>query len=187
MQPFSPRLGAYRRILRRELLPVLPYHDDHLINDETLVIHMRSGDVFGDDLSEIPKGYIQPPLSYYLEIINKFGIKDIVIVTDNLRNPCIKQLKELMPDLKIQTSNLLDDMSTIMSARNLIVGQSSFSLCLGLASDKIKRIFIPQFDITNWFFPREDILRQIYTDTFLILVSPDLSFKIWILRSISSK
>ncbi len=43
MQPFSPRLGAYRRILRRELLPVLPYHDDHLINDETLVIHMRSG------------------------------------------------------------------------------------------------------------------------------------------------
>ena len=79
MQPFSPRLGDYRRILRRELLPVLPYHDDHLINDETLVIHMRSGDVFGDDLSEIPKGYIQPPLSYYLEIINKFGFKDIVI------------------------------------------------------------------------------------------------------------
>ena len=153
MQPFSPRLGDYRRILRRELLPVLPYYNDHLINDETLVIHMRSGDVFGDDLSEIPKGYIQPPLSYYLEIINKFGFKDIVIVTEkDLRNPCINQLKELMPNTKIQTSNLLDDMSTMMSARNLIVGQSSFSLCLGLASDKIKRIFIPQFDITNWFF-----------------------------------
>ena len=102
---------------------------------------------------KFPKDNIQPPLSYYLEIINKFGFKDIVIVTEkDLRNPCIKQLKELMPDLKIQTSNLLDDMSTIMSARNLIVGQSSFSLCLGLASDKIKRIFIPQFDITNWFF-----------------------------------
>jgi hypothetical protein len=56
MQTFSPLLGDYRRILRRELLPVLTYHDDHLINDETLVIHMRSGDVFGDDLSEIPKG-----------------------------------------------------------------------------------------------------------------------------------
>ena len=79
MQPFSPRLGDYRRILRRELLPVLPYHDDHLINDETLVIHMRSGDVFGDDLSEITKVYIQHTLSYYLEIINKFGFKDIVI------------------------------------------------------------------------------------------------------------
>ena len=102
---------------------------------------------------KFPKDNIQPPLSYYLEIINKFGFKDIVIVTEkDLRNPCIKQLKELMPDLKIQTSNLLDDMSTIMSARNLIVGQSSFSLCVGLASDKIKRIFIPQFDITNWFF-----------------------------------
>ena len=118
----------------------------------------------GNYCRKFPKDNIQPPLSYYLEIINKFGFKDIVIVTEkDLRNPCIKQLKEIMPDLKIQTSNLLDDMSTIMSARNLIVGQSSFSLCLGLASDKIKRIFIPQFDITNWFFhSRGHIAPNIY-------------------------
>jgi hypothetical protein len=153
MQPFSPRLGDYRRILRRELLPVLPHYDDPHINDDTLVIHIRSGDVFGDDPSEIPKGYIQPPLSYYLEIINKFGFKDIVVVTEkDLRNPCIKQLKALIPDIKIQTADLINDMSTIMSAKNLIVGQSSFSLCLGLASDKLKRMFIPQFEITNWFY-----------------------------------
>jgi hypothetical protein len=118
-----------------------------------LVIHIRSGDVFWEDLTRLHKGYIQPPLSFYLEIINKFNLKDIVIVTqDDFKNPCINELKRLMPDIRIQTSNILDDISTIISARNLVIAHSSFSLCLGLASDKLKRMFIPQFDITNKFY-----------------------------------
>jgi hypothetical protein len=151
--PYSPGLADYRNVLRKELLSIIPHHSDDTINEETLVIHIRSGDVFGDNLTTLHKGYIQPPLSFYLEIINRYGFKDIVIVTEkDLKNPCINQLRKIIPDIRIQTSDLPTDISTIMSARNLVVGHSSFSLCLGLASDKLKRMFIPQFDITKFFY-----------------------------------
>jgi hypothetical protein len=156
--PFSPDLADYRQVLRQELFPIIPRRADDLIKDDTLVIHMRSGDVFGEDLTKlhegyIHEGYIQPPFSFYLEIINKFGFKDIVIVTQNdFQNPCINEMKRLLPDIRIQASDLLDDISTIMSARNLVTAHSTFSLCLGLASDKLKRMFIPQFDITNKYY-----------------------------------
>ena len=150
--PFSPDLADYRQVLRQELFPIIPRRADDLIKDDTLVIHMRSGDVFGE-VRSFTKGYIQPPLSFYLEIINKFSFKDIVIVTQNdFQNPCINEMKRLLPDIRIQASDLLDDISTIMSARNLVTAHSTFSLCLGPASDKLKRMFIPQFDITNRYY-----------------------------------
>lgn len=153
IQPFSPRLGDYRSILKRDLSSIIPHHDDTSITDETLVIHIRSGDVFVDDPKTIVNSYVQPPTSYYSEIIDKFNFRDVVIVSEkDLKNPCINQLMKLIPNIRIQTSDLISDMSTIISARNLIVGVSTFSLCLGLASDKLKRLFIPQFDSTNKFY-----------------------------------
>jgi len=171
--PFSPELADYRHVLRHELFPIIPQHADELIKDDTLVIHIRSGDVFWEDLTRLHKGYIQPPLSFYLEIINKFNFKDIVIVTqDDFKNPCINELKRLMPDIRIQTSNILDDISTIISARNLVIAHSSFSLCLGLASDKLKRMFIPQFDITNkFYYTRAPFWPNIYKYSFVAKTS----------------
>jgi hypothetical protein len=148
--PFSPNLENYRVALREDLSNIIPHHTDASINDDTLVIHMRSGDVFTDKLNAVKMIYIQPPLSYYLEIISNFSFKDIVIVTQNdHKNPCINNLKKIIPNIRVQSSTLFDDISTIMSARNLVVPHSSFSICLGLASDKLKRIFIPQFDVID--------------------------------------
>ena len=165
---FLPSLRITGMCFDRILFPVIPHHADELIKDDTLVIHIRSGDVFWEDLTKLHKGYIQPPLSFYLEIINKFKFKDIVIVTqDDFKNPCINELKRLMPDIRIQTSNLLDDIS-IISARNLVIAHSSFSLCLGLASDKLKRMFIPQFDITNkFYYTRAPFWPNIYKYSFV--------------------
>src|SRR5579883_4064 len=144
--PFLPRLTHYRQILKNKLLPLIPHQLDRSITDETLVIHIRSGDIFGD--VSIHQAYIQPPLSFYLKIIETFDFKDIVIVTqDDFRNPCIAELKQLMPEIRIQASSLEEDVSTILSARNLVVGISTFSLSLGFASTQIKRLYVPQFDI----------------------------------------
>jgi hypothetical protein len=147
--PFSPDIKAYRKVLREDILPIIPHHDDTLIKDDTLVIHIRTGEIFQMDIN---RTMIQPPVSFYSELIDKCNFKDIVIVTqDDFRNPCINQLEKLFPDIKIQTSTLVNDISTILSARNLVIANSTFSLCLALASDKINRLFIPQFDITAYF------------------------------------
>lgn len=167
--PLSPNMADYRRVLRQDLFPVIPHSPDDLIKDDTLVIHMRSGDAFWEDLTKLHKGYIQPPLSFYLEIIDKFEFKDIVVVTqDDFKNPCINELKRLRPEIRIQTSDLQADISTIMSARHLAVAHSSFSLCLGLASDKLKQMFVPQFDMTNKFnYTRAPFWPNIYKYAFV--------------------
>lgn len=148
--PFSPDIADYRSILKEKILPIIPYHDDDLIKDDTLVIHIRTGEIFQLDIN---KTMIQPPLSFYLEIIKKFNFKDIVVVTqDDFRNPCIKELKNAIPEIRIQTSSLVDDISTILSARNLVIANSTFSLCFGLASKNIKRLFVPQFEVSKYFY-----------------------------------
>jgi hypothetical protein len=164
--PFLPNLEDYRSVLRQELLPIIPHRADDLISEETLVIHIRSGDIFG---SMVHEAYIQPPFSFYLKIINKFNFKDIVVITqDDLSNPCIDLLKKAIPELRIQTSDDMTDAGTILSARNLIIAHSSFSLCLGLASTKLKHIFIPQFDITKGFYSNKSLFwPNIWRKTFL--------------------
>lgn len=145
LSPFKPDLNHYRQILRDRVLPLIPYERDESIGDETLVIHLRSGDVFNDQ--DVHGGYIQPPLSFYLEVIDRFNFKKIVIVTQSdFQNPCIHQLKQKVSGVKVQALSLSEDVNTILSARNLIVGMSTFSLALAFTSKNIQKLFIPQFN-----------------------------------------
>jgi hypothetical protein len=54
---FSPNFADYRDVPRQKIFPIIPHRDDELIKDDTLVIHMRSGDVFWEDLTNLHKGY----------------------------------------------------------------------------------------------------------------------------------
>jgi hypothetical protein len=165
--PFMPNLTDYRHILKNKILPLIPYKNDNSITDETLVIHIRSGDIFRDHW--VHNAYVQPPLNFYLKIIEEFGFRDIVIVTqDDLKNPCIQQLKQLIPGIRIQASSLTEDVSTILSARNLITAMSTFSLALGFSSEKIEKLFIPQFDIKRsyWRILFWSTIMQIFSNNF---------------------
>ena len=59
------------------------------ISEETLIIHMRSGDIFAN--CPHPK-YIPPPLSFYNNILDENNYKDVLICTENSRNPCLGYL-----------------------------------------------------------------------------------------------
>lgn len=145
--PYSLSLWNWRETLREKILPLLPSQLDPRITDETLVIHIRSGDIFQTDWAA-HAAYVQPPMSFYLEIIEAFNFQDIVIVTQqDLKNPCIHKLQQQFPRIRIQASSLVEDISTILSARNLVTGQSTFSLALGFASSQIQHLYIPQFDL----------------------------------------
>lgn len=146
--PLGLNLKKYRNILREKILPLIPYQVDPEIDEETLVIHIRSGDIFAD--YGVHSGYVQPPFSFYLEIVNKFQFKKIVIVTQpDRKNPCIEELHRLLPNVRIQTGSLIEDVSTILSARHLVTGLSSFSLTLAFCSRNIRNLYIPQFDLKS--------------------------------------
>lgn len=145
--PYSLSLGNWRETLREKILPLLPSQLDPRITDETLVIHIRSGDIFQTDWAA-HAGYVQPPISFYLEIIESSNFQEIVIVTQpDLKNPCIHKLQQQFPYIRIQASSLMEDIRTILSARNLVTGQSTFSLALGFASSQIQHLYVPQFDL----------------------------------------
>jgi|GEM_PF-61610 len=140
----------YRRIFTQYLLKLIPFTIDKNVKDETLVIHIRSGDIFRKQ-SQVHERYIQPSLSYYQKIIQDNDYQDIVIVTEQDRhNPCINALKEWRPSIKIQTGTLEEDISTILSAKNLVIGKGSFALTLAMMSQNINKLYLPLFEVSNW-------------------------------------
>jgi len=116
------------------------------VDDETLVINMRSGkDIFRENPPEDCRHYLQPPLSFYKYIIESHGYKKCVIVTEgDRRNPVIPALLswnrdiELLPHVSVQ-----DDIATILNAKHLVTAHSSFSWCLALMSKNLRVLHQP--------------------------------------------
>ena len=116
------------------------------ISKNTLVLHMRSGDIFSN--CPHPK-YIPPPLSFYKNILKEHSYDKVLITTENTRNPCLKLL-ENMPNVKWTGGNLERDIETIMSATHLVFGIGSFVPSLLMLSNNIEKIYVP----SNYGVPR---------------------------------
>ena len=155
-----------RRILKDFVFSHLPIVDSDGITEDTLVIHIRSGDIFG---GWIHQNYVQPPLSYYKKIIEETKPSNILIVTQSDRkNPCIDSLLPLYPNIKIQCGTLQQDVSAILNARKLVIGFGTFGLMLSMISYRIHTLHCPTIctDLLSSFYstPPFEINRYIYED-----------------------
>lgn len=127
--------------------------------EETLVIHIRSGDAFRIGVN---KNYVQPPLAAYIKVLEyQFKsfklLKHVLIVTEqDNRNPCIMALKQYCDEQGIscfiQRGSLNQDVTTICKARYFITSQSSFSQSLLRCNPYCKVVFHP-----NIRFPKSPI------------------------------
>lgn len=111
------------------------------ITDRDLVIHIRSGDIFDN----YNYWYQQPPLSYYVQIINIYehNIDNIYIVAEDKKNPCIDKLLKLYPSIIYNKNSLEEDIKIILSATTIVGGFGSFIPSLSLFSTKLKTLYIP--------------------------------------------
>jgi hypothetical protein len=118
---------------------------DSVVDGETLVINMRSGrDIFRE--SPPPQNdYMQPPLSFYKKIIEKNRYEKCLIVTEPDRaNPVIAGLLAWHSGVRVKTHRgVLDDISTVLSARHLVLAHSTFTWCLALMSRQLKELHQP--------------------------------------------
>lgn len=113
-------------------------------NDE-LVIHIRSGDIFESKI--IHPNYGQPPLSFYLLVINHFQPKSIILIFEDFKNPIINLLinhiNEINCELKVQKkSSLKNDVSYLFTAKNVVCGNGTFVPGILLGSENIKTLYI---------------------------------------------
>ena len=106
----------------------------------TIVIHIRSGDIFGNNPH---KGYVQPPFSYYQYIIEKHNPEKIIIVTEqDKRNPCINKIKTTYNDIcEIQSNSLTKDFEIMLSAKTFITANSTLSEMISLLSKNIEILY----------------------------------------------
>jgi len=93
------------------------------LGDEDVVIHMRAGDVF------TVKGhpdYYQPPLSFYVNLLNEKQFKNIYLSCEDYKNPCLEKILKLFPTIQYKQRSLEDDIKLILSAKHVVSSNGSF-------------------------------------------------------------
>lgn len=99
-----------------------------------LYIHIRSGDIFQYGANRL---YVQPPLDFYINIIENNKFDKIIIIAEDKLNPCINKLCELYQNAVHNIQSLEDDIKCILSANYIISGIGTFIPTLLLLSDNI--------------------------------------------------
>ena len=119
--------------------------------DGSLVIHIRSGDIFNRNVKNT-KMFGQPPLQFYILSIMKRDWDSISIITNNSwgnTNPVYSALKSLgeagLLGRNVQFFNsrsLYDDIRGMICADGIVIARSSLSF-LTLAHTKADSLFVP--------------------------------------------
>jgi hypothetical protein len=136
-----------RRICKEYVRPNLKVPSVGTLDEETLVIHIRGGDIFEHEY-KIPTNYVQNPLSFYLTIISKFE-NTLVVVEPNSKNPVLNELQKI-PNLKFQSSSPVEDFATLLSAKNLATsGVGTFAIAAAFCSSNIKNLFVTNIYLTE--------------------------------------
>lgn len=135
-----------------------PYCKDHVaphlslpkvdpIGDDTIVIHIRSGDVF-DQGTTNPTQYVPNPLYFYNQLIGMFD-KALVVTEPDNHNPIIEELRK-NPKVIVQSTTVELDFATLMAATNLAnSGVGTFGVAAALCSSNIKRFFCTDVRLTE--------------------------------------
>lgn len=109
-----------------------------IVPNDTLVIHLRSGDVFKKGL--VHKDYVPNPFIYYERLISLFNRVIIVTEGDN-NNPILRKISK-NPKVEIQSSTIKEDFSTLLSAQNLASsGVGTFAMSAALCSKNLKNFY----------------------------------------------
>ena len=150
------RLG----IIREELFRNIPKIN---ISSNDLYIHIRSGDIFINDIN--PK-YPQPPLCFYQKIINENKFANIFILSNGNENPVIRELLKLYPKITFIEDSVINDISKIVNAYNLVLSRSTFVSTLITFNTNVERIYI--YEISYNIFKTNN-----YTKIYKMLSSPN--------------
>ena len=93
------RLDSLKNEIKKNLPKII-------IDERDLYIHIRSGDIFHyNNYKDI--NYAQPPLCFYISVLDNFEFRNIYILSQDTLNPVIKKLINHFPKI-ILTKNTLE-------------------------------------------------------------------------------
>lgn len=129
-------------------------------NNKTLIIYIRSGDLFPDSYKQTvhPK-YISAPYYYYEYILNKYqnNYKDFILVSEDNRNPVIKLLLKKYPYIKWTPNTLEDDLKIILGASDIVSCIGTFIQALSWVSKNMTKVYLPSYVCKKKYYPELEI------------------------------
>mgnify|MGYP001206812168 CR=1 FL=1 len=135
-----------RRICKTYIAPHLKVERVD-VPDNTIVIHIRSGDIF-DQVHPNGHQYTPNPLDFYNKLLAEFD-HAIVVTEPDANNPIVEILRE-NPKVTVQSKSVNEDFATIMSAKNVAnSGVGTFAMAAALCSDKIENFWCTDLHITE--------------------------------------
>lgn len=136
-----------RRICREYIYPNLKVQHLEPLDEDTLVVHIRGGDIIEREY-EKPHNYVQNPLAYYLALIEEFD-NIIAVVEPKNNNPVLPELKKI-DKIKFQSLSVAEDYATLLAAKNIATsGVGTFGVSAALCSRNIKNLFTSDAYLTE--------------------------------------
>lgn len=120
----------------------LPEYKKLNISDNTLTIHIRSGDVYSKNPHP---GWIQPPLIFYENIINEKEWEKIILICEDDKSPIIKPLMNKYKNISFIIQSLEKDINLIIQSKNICFGMGSFIPTLLLLNENLNTIYYPRY------------------------------------------
>jgi hypothetical protein len=111
--------------IKNEIINNLPKIN---ISENYLFIHIRSGDAFKNKKPH--KDYAQPPLCFYISILQNYKFQKVYILSENNNNPNINKLINKFPNIEYKEKSLKEDISLLINAYNIVVSMSSFVISI---------------------------------------------------------
>ena len=138
----STNLSYKKQALKLLKQYVLISPPNKVLNENELVIHIRSGDIMENNCNW-PKEYIPPPYVFYETIFKKTwnNWSKIYIVAEDNKHPCLRRLIQKYPQIIWKKQSLEKDIEMILSAKSIVIGGGSFVPSLLLFSNNIKNVF----------------------------------------------
>ena len=117
------------------------------VPDDTIVIHIRSGDVFDKGVDN-PDQYVPNPLSFYMQLIDSFSTA-LVVTEDDEYNPVVQELKK-HSKVTVQSLTVQEDFATMLAAKNLASsGVGTFAVAAALCSQNIENFYCSDVSISE--------------------------------------
>lgn len=136
-----------RRVCKDYISPNLNVNVGEPFDDDTIVIHLRSSDLY-HKVFEPPTNYIPNPLVFYLNLVDSF--KNVILVTQPDRNnPLIAELEKI-DKIKIQHLSNAEDIATFMRAKHIgLSGVGTFAMASALCSSNVTDIYTTNLLLTE--------------------------------------
>jgi len=133
---------------------------------ETLTMHMRSGDVLKDIAGAGLHYWKMQPCEFWLQAFRRGSYSSALIVTEpDLGHPCIEVVNRTLPGrVTVQSIGLLEDFCTLMHSRDIAVGISTLGYVLLELSLVARTVYAPSYCAKNVFATSASFTKCVSAD-----------------------